>query len=346
MESIYAEKRHIHAAFSEQGQLLLYLKQPMLLKVRDTVQPTESILINVDQREELLAAPGLSMMDKPLSKPGDNNMTVGQQYEEGPKHHVSQALKQPLRHGAAIRIAGIKRTFDTFVAVDDLHMAIQPGEIYGFLGSNGAGKTTTIKMLVGLLRPDQGHVEIVGHDIKREPVAAKAALGYVADRSLLYERLTGREFLAFLGQMRGLPQAETEQRIAYLLDLLDLVGHAERLCGAYSFGMKRKLSLAGALLHSPQVLILDEPLNGLDPRSNRRVKDLLLALAAGGTAILLSTHDLATAETLCHRVGILHKGRLLAEGSATALRQMAAAPNLESVFLDLTEEQAEKVVNV
>ncbi len=243
----------------------------------------------------------------------------------------------------AVRIEGLTRRFNSLTAVDDLHMTIRQGEIYGFLGSNGAGKTTTMKMLVGLLQPGAGHAWIAGHEVWAEPLAAKAALGYVADRSVLYERLTGREFLHFLGQMRGMPLKKTEERVEYLLDLFELTEHADRLCGAYSFGMKRKLSLAGALLHQPQVLILDEPLNGLDPRSARRLKDLFIELAAGGTTILLSTHDLATAEAVCDRIGIIHRGRLLAEGSASELRQIASASDLESVFLNLTTDQQEEV---
>jgi ABC-2 type transport system ATP-binding protein len=222
-----------------------------------------------------------------------------------------------------------------------LNMAVHRGEIYGFLGSNGAGKTTTMKMLVGLLQPSAGHAWIAGRDVWAEPLAAKAALGYVPDRSVLYERLTGREFLQFLAQMRGIPQIVAEERITQLLDLLELAEHADRLCGAYSFGMKRKLALAGALLHKPEVLILDEPLNGLDPRSARRLKDLFVELTTDGTTILLSTHDLATAEAVCNRIGIIHRGQLLAEGTASELRQLASAPDLESVFLNLTGEQQE-----
>lgn len=242
-----------------------------------------------------------------------------------------------------IHTKNLTRRFHTLNAVDNLNLSISGGEIYGFLGSNGAGKTTAIKMLVGLLEPSAGQAWIAGHDVWAEPLAAKAASGYVADRAILYERLTGREFLNFLGQMRGIALLEAEKRIEHLLDLLDLTEHKDRLCGSYSFGMKRKLALAGALLHQPQVLILDEPLNGLDPRSARRLKDLFIELAAGGTTILLSTHDLATAETVCHRVGIIHRGRLLAEGSATELAQMSAAPDLEAVFLTLTAEKQEGV---
>lgn len=175
-------------------------------------------------------------------------------------------------------------------------------------------------------------------------LAAKAALGYVADRAMLYERLTGREFLAFLAQLRGIPRSKANERIEHLLALLDLKERAESACGTYSFGMKRKLALAGALVHQPPVLVLDEPLNGLDPLSARRLKDLFSELAGEGTAIFLSTHDLATAESICHRVGIIQRGRLLVEGSAAELRQLAAASNLEDVFLTLTEQDVEAPV--
>jgi len=236
------------------------------------------------------------------------------------------------------------RRYGDFVAVDGLELAVRQGEIYGFLGPNGAGKTTTIKMLVGLLLPSAGTIAIDGRDVVAESDAAKAVLGYVPDRALLYERLTGREYLAFLAQMRGLSQAEAEQEIDRLLALLDLQRDAGRVCGGYSLGMGRKLSLAAALLHHPRLLILDEPLNGLDPRSARRMKDLFAHLAADGVAIFLSTHDLATAGSICHRVGIIHRGRLRAEGSAAELRALVAAPDLEAVFLALTDDETGGVV--
>ncbi len=239
----------------------------------------------------------------------------------------------------AIRTEHLTRRYKGFTAVDDLHLAVHAGEIYGFLGSNGAGKTTTMKMLVGLLRPDAGHAWIDGHDVWAEPLAAKTAFGYVADHTMLYDRLTGREFVEFLAQIRGMPEQEANGRIEQLLDVLELRDRADTACGTYSFGMKRKLAIAGALIHKPQVLILDEPLNGLDPLSARRLKDLFAELAADGTAIFLSTHDLATAESICHRVGIIHEGRLLVEGSSSELRQIAGAPGLEEAFLSLTAEE-------
>jgi ABC-2 type transport system ATP-binding protein len=238
----------------------------------------------------------------------------------------------------AIRTEYLTRRYKGFIAVDTLNLAVRAGEIYGFLGSNGAGKTTTMKMLVGLLRPDEGHAWIDGHDVWNEPLVAKAAFGYVADHTMLYDRLTGREFLDFLAQIRGMPEQSASERIEQLLDVLELRDRANTACSTYSFGMKRKLAIAGALMHKPRVLILDEPLNGLDPLSARRLKDLFAELVADGSAIFLSTHDLATAESLCHRVGIIHKGHLLVEGSSSELRQIAGAPGLEEAFLSLTAE--------
>jgi ABC-2 type transport system ATP-binding protein len=243
----------------------------------------------------------------------------------------------------ALRTEDLCRHFGDLVAVDGLNLSLRRGEIYGFLGPNGAGKTTTIKMIVGLLRPTAGRVIVDGHDVWVDPLAAKAAFGFVPDRSLLYERLTGVEYLHFLAQMRSMPQSQADQEIERLLDLLDLTPHAHKLSGVYSFGMKRKLALAGALLHRPPVLILDEPLNGLDPRSARNLKDLFVDLAGMGKTIFLSTHDLHTAEALCHRVGIIHQGQLVAEGSADELSALAAVPDLESVFLSLTAETPKEV---
>src|SRR6266581_4297484 len=189
----------------------------------------------------------------------------------------------------AIRSENLTRRYKDFIAVDDLNLSVHRGEIYGFLGSNGAGKTTTMKMLVGLLRPNEGHAWIDGHDVWNEPLVAKAAFGYVADHTMLYDRFTGREFLDFLAQIRGMPEQVAIERIERLLDVLELRDRADTACGTYSFGMKCKLAIAGALIHEPQVLILDEPLNGLDPLSAHRLKDLFAEFVADGSAIFLST---------------------------------------------------------
>ena len=307
----------------------------------------EKVLINVDQPDELLSAlkPAMIPAKKPVHIVGVQSM------ERAQSHLLPMIRARPdnREHTLAIRAQQLTRRYKQVTAVDGLDLAVQRGEIYGFLGANGAGKTTTMKMLVGLLQPEAGQVWIAGHDMwsgsnernESTALAAKAALGYVADRAMLYERLTGREFLAFLAQLRGMPRCEADERIEQLLALLKLQERAGSACGTYSFGMKRKLALAGALVHSPSVLILDEPLNGLDPLSARHMKDLFIELAAGGATIFLSTHDLATAESICHRVGIVQHGHLLVEGSAVELRQLAAASNLEDVFLALTAEALE-----
>jgi ABC-2 type transport system ATP-binding protein len=337
-----AEKQRLNIAFSEHGQLLLSLDKPYSFQVGLGKKAfAEKILLNVNQPDELLSAlkPVESAVVEPAPRIEEPVM------EHRPLHllPVTQTRPDNSAQTLAIRALQLTRRYKQVTAVDGLDLAVQRGEIYGFLGANGAGKTTTMKMLVGLLQPDAGHVWIDGHDMwsKSESLAAKAALGYVADRAMLYERLTGREFLAFLAQLRGIPRQEAHERIEQLLALLDLEEQAESVCGAYSFGMKRKLALAGALVHHPSVLILDEPLNGLDPLSARRLKDLFSELASGGTTIFLSTHDLATAESICHRVGIIQHGRLLVEGSAAELRQLATASNLEDVFLTLTGREEE-----
>ncbi len=346
-----AEKGRIFAAFSERGQVLLVLDQPYPFRVGlfGSSKSANQLLINVDQRDEFLAALDLqatSVEQGSLS----GNATGGGDASVPTLLHPTPA---PTRRGdltsdaywnLAIRTEHLTRRYKGFVAVDNLNLAVQKGEIYGFLGSNGAGKTTTMKMLVGLLRPNGGRAWIVGHDVWKESLAAKSAFGYVADHTMLYDRLTGREFLDFLAQIRGMPEQEASGRIEQLLDVLELRDRANTACGTYSFGMKRKLAIAGALIHKPRVLILDEPLNGLDPLSARRLKDLFAELAAHGTAIFLSTHDLATAESICHRVGIIHKGRLLVEGSSSELRQIAGAPGLEEAFLSLTAENEQVLV--
>lgn len=336
------KKQRIIASFSEQGQVVLRLNKPHSFKVNGKTVLTDTLLINVDKRDEFLQTLGLADHSKEV-KTGRDRLITSSPALQLPTGRDQSVPTETSNNAPAIRIEKLTRLFGSHVAVDNLSMTIQPGEIYGFLGANGAGKTTTMKMLVGLLQPDEGRAWIAGHDIERDELSAKSALGYVADRSILYERLTGREFLLFLSQVRGMVRKDAETSVAHLLEVLELTDVADTLCGSYSFGMKRKLSLAGALLHKPSVLILDEPLNGLDPQSSRNLKDLLLDLASHGTAILLSTHDLATAETLCHRIGILYKGRILAEGSITELYKRVDATDLETVFLTLTAQAREAV---
>ena len=337
-----AEKQRLNIAFSERGQLLLRLGEPYPLHMgRGKKVFVEKILLNVDSPDELQSALGPAIFSTAKS---------ATRVEEPPVERkpvrllpLTQARFDDDTAALAIRTRQLTRRYREVTAVHGLDLAVRRGEIYGFLGANGAGKTTTMKMLVGLLRPDAGQVWIDGHEMwsASASLAAKAALGYVADHTMLYERLTGREFLAFLAQLRGISRREADERIEQVLAILDLNERAASPCGAYSFGMKRKLALAGALVHHPPVLILDEPLNGLDPLSARRLKDLFIELANGGTTIFLSTHDLATAESICSRVGIIQRGRLLVEGSAAELRQLATASNLEDVFLTLTAREME-----
>ncbi len=337
-------KHRLVAAFSEEGQLLLTLAEPRQVAAGRRSGEVTEILINVDRREELLAALGISKQGS-SEAPGTPFRTPPRLREApGTREAAGTSPSVPARTFAgppAIVLSGVVRSFGSLRAVDGLDLRVDRGEVYGFLGANGAGKTTTIQMMVGLLRPDAGALSIAGHDLAAEPLAARASFGYVPDHPLLYERLTGREFLQFLAQLRRIPQRAAAERIAELLAAVDLAAAADRLCGTYSLGMRRKLSLAAALLHCPSVLILDEPFNGLDPKGARRLKDLLSRLAGEGAAVFLSTHDLATAEAVCDRVGILDRGRLVAEGSVEELRSRVTggAPDLEAAFLEITEEE-------
>lgn len=330
-----AERGRAVACFSEYGQVLLALSQPLIFprSILRPNPPVEEILFNVDDRDALLAEIGASGADPAVAPAeGSSGRLLGL---------VSIASAPAADPRAfALRTEGLTRVFGGFRAVDSLTLRVRSHEIYGFLGLNGAGKTTTMKMLVGLLQPTEGKAFIAGHDVWSEPELAKASFGYVPDKAVLYDRLSGREFIEFLAQLRGLDRAASSRQIEELLALLDLEPHMHLACGSYSFGMKRKLSLAGALLHRPSVLILDEPFNGLDPRSAHRLKQLFGELAET-TTILLSTHDLATAEAVCHRVGILHHGRLIAEGRPDELRERAAGSDLEAIFLELTREEGE-----
>ena len=209
-----------------------------------------------------------------------------------------------------IQTVNLTRYYGLLAAVQDLNLTVEQGELFGFLGPNGAGKTTTIRMIVGLLRPSAGTVNVAGYDVQQEPLAVKRMVGYLAQTPLLYERLTGREFLRFLGGLYGLGDKKTDTRTENLLDLMELSEKADQLIKSYSGGMRHKIGLAGALLHEPPVLLLDEPLAGLDPYSARRVKDLLRDLCRRGSTVLLSTHILEIAERVCDRVGILVEGRL------------------------------------
>ncbi len=235
-----------------------------------------------------------------------------------------------------IETRGLSKRFGETVAVDNLNLTIGPGEIFGFLGPNGAGKTTTIKMLVGLLQPSAGQAFIGGYDVQRQPLQAKALVGYVPDTPFLYERLTGQEFLRFVARLYSLSPRVAGPRAEALLEGFELTDRANDLVQGYSHGMRQKLTLAAALLHEPRVFFLDEPTVGLDPKSARQVKDLLRKLAGEGTCVFMSTHILEIAERMCDRVGIIDRGRLIACGTMEDLRQAGGTGTLEDIFLQLT----------
>jgi ABC-2 type transport system ATP-binding protein len=234
-----------------------------------------------------------------------------------------------------IELNGVTKAFGTKRAVDHLDLHVRAGELFGFLGPNGAGKTTTIKMVCGLLKPSSGTVTIGGFAAgSRE---ARQLLAYVPDQPYLYEKLTGREFLRFVVDMYGLETRRATRRIDDLIDTFEMREYIDDLCEGYSHGMKQRVVFASALVHDPKVLIVDEPLVGLDPRSARIVKDLFVTQARSGVAVLMSTHLLSIAEELADTIGIIDKGRMLARGTLDEIRERAQVQGpLESLFLKLT----------
>lgn len=225
------------------------------------------------------------------------------------------------------------------VAVDDLTLTVAPGEIFGFIGANGAGKTTTIKMMTGILRPDEGHVSIFGSNMADDPIAAKRKIGYVPDNHEVYERLTGLEYLHFLADVYGVSAADRQARMEELFDLFRLSDAAGDGIKSYSHGMKQKLCLIGALLHRPQLWVLDEPMTGLDPQSAHHLKRLMREHCDEGKIVFFSTHVLDVAERLCDRVGVVQDGKLIALGTLDELRrrggEQAGGQTLEELFLTL-----------
>jgi ABC-2 type transport system ATP-binding protein len=238
-----------------------------------------------------------------------------------------------------IRFDNVTRKYGPKLAVADLTLTVPAGELFAFLGPNGAGKTTAIKMLVGLLRPTAGSVSVCGCDTAAKPREAARYLGYVPDEPFLYDKLSGREFLDFVARMRGLDRNETACRIARQSERFELGEFLDDLTETYSHGMRQRLAFAAALLHDPAVLVVDEPMVGLDPNGVRLVKDLLRAEASAGMTVFMSTHTLAIAEEIADRIGIIDRGRLNYLGTLGELCQATAADHrsLEHLFLELTE---------
>lgn len=237
----------------------------------------------------------------------------------------------------ALEIRALRKSYGPKEAVKGIDLSIQPGEFYGLLGPNGAGKTTTLKMVVGLLRPDAGSISVFGVDTQSRGVEAKRLIAWLPDEPMLYDKLTPLEYLEFVAGLWGIDASRARDEAERLLTRLELWDHRDERCEGFSRGMKQKAALAGALIHDPRLLILDEPLTGLDAAIARQVKDLLLERARAGCTIILTTHIMEVAERLVDRIGIIQHGQLVAEGTLDALRQQAgrSGGTLEEVFLDL-----------
>jgi ABC-2 type transport system ATP-binding protein len=254
------------------------------------------------------------------------------------------AAPAPNQSRTIAELTGLTKRYGGFLAVDDLSLSVQRGEILALLGPNGAGKTTTIRMLMGILSPTRGRARIAGYDCFHDRAKVMQHVGYLPDEPVFYDHLRGREILDFCGTMHGISPARLRERVEQLTDRLDLADALEEYAVNYSMGMKKKLALVAAMLHEPELLILDEPTNGLDPVVTRTLLDIVREIAASGAAVFYSTHLLDQAERLCHRVGIVHRGRLGALGTPAELRAtFAACGSLEDVFFRVTGAAGEAV---
>jgi ABC-2 type transport system ATP-binding protein len=238
-----------------------------------------------------------------------------------------------------IKLINVTKYYKGLCAVDHLNIEVGKGMVFGFLGPNGAGKTTTIKMMAGVLMPTEGQIIINGMDLSKQPSEAKRCTGFIPDRPFVYEKLTGKEFLQFMaGLYRSNHASSLETDMMNLLERFELSHWCDELIESYSHGMKQRLVMCAALLHEPKVLIVDEPMVGLDPRGARLVKDIFRELADNGTTVFMSTHSLEVAQEVCEEVAIIQAGKVIATGTADDLKKVAGVEgNLESIFLKLTE---------
>ena len=236
-----------------------------------------------------------------------------------------------------IRLNGVTKRYGSFTAVNGIDLAVEPGELFGFLGPNGAGKTTTLRMIAGILRPTAGVITVGGEDIHSNAMAAKAILGFIPDRPFVYDKLTGAEFLRFVASLYGQEGEIVERRIDELLELFELTPWRDELTESYSHGMRQKVIIASALVHRPEVIVVDEPMVGLDPRSAKLLKALFRQFVDHGGTILMSTHTLEVAEAMCDRIAIIQSGNIVASGTMDELRQQTQEGlSLEDLFLRLT----------
>jgi ABC-2 type transport system ATP-binding protein len=237
-----------------------------------------------------------------------------------------------------IAIENLVKQYGSFAAVNGVTLDVRPGEIHGFLGPNGAGKTTTLRMIAGLLKPTSGRVLVNGHDMAREPEGAKASLGFIPDRPFIYEKLTAGEFLRFHAGLYGIHGEGVDERAREMLELFDLTRWENELVESFSHGMKQRLVMSAAFLHRPKAVAVDEPMVGLDPRGARLIKEVFRRMSERGVAILMSTHTLEVAQEMCHRISIILRGKIIAQGTVDDVRRMAGGgdDHLTAVFLKLT----------
>lgn len=237
-----------------------------------------------------------------------------------------------------IELTNLTKRYGRFTAVDGINLTIPKGELYGLLGPNGAGKTTTMRMIAGILQPTSGTVRIAGIDIQEKPLVAKSRLGFIPDRPFVYDKLTGAEFLRFVAGLYGQGGPDIERRVDELLELFELAPWKDELTESYSHGMRQKLIISSALVHRPEVIVVDEPMVGLDPKSARLLKDLLREFVTSGGTVLMSTHTLEIAEAMCDRIAIVQGGRVAVSGTMDELRSQTSSGDvsLEELFLKLT----------
>ena len=237
-----------------------------------------------------------------------------------------------------IKLIQLTKRYGSFAAVNGIDLTVRKGELFGFLGPNGAGKTTTFRMIAGIILPTTGRIEIGGIDLERQPLVAKRRMGYIPDRPFVYDKITGAEFLRFVAALYNAQDASLERRIDELLDIFELAPWKHQLTESYSHGMRQKLIIASAFVHRPEVIVVDEPMVGLDPKGARLLKDLFRQYVDRGGTVLMSTHTLEVAEGMCDRIAIMQGGRILAQGTMAELREQTASgdSSLEDLFLRLT----------
>ena len=237
-----------------------------------------------------------------------------------------------------IKLIQLTKRYGSFAAVNGIDLTVRKGELFGFLGPNGAGKTTTFRMIAGIILPTTGRIEIGGIDLERQPLVAKRRMGYIPDRPFVYDKITGAEFLRFVAALYNAQDASLERRIDELLDIFELAPWKHQLTESYSHGMRQKLIIASAFVHRPEVIVVDEPMVGLDPKGARLLKDLFRQYVDRGGTVLMSTHTLEVAEGMCDRIAIMQAGRILAQGTMAELREQTASgdSSLEDLFLRLT----------